>query len=159
MITCSHRCIRAVHRAKQNTTSQETQLIRYQSNNSFWRCFLLSGPLCETSAVEMLGVSSGSWSQGRHGSLVVHDDLDSWSWKDPWRPWSRPCPYFCRLGNKELRRGRDLPKPHSISDGTGTLTPVSRVPPRSPDPGTTHKSTNFWPLSQALWFEHFCLHG
>lgn len=35
MITRSHRCKQVVHRAKQNATSQETQLIRFQTNNSF----------------------------------------------------------------------------------------------------------------------------
>lgn len=125
MITRSHRCIQLVHRAKQNATSQETQLIRFQTNNSFWRCFLPSEPLCETSTVEMLEFSSGSWCQGRDGFLAVHDDLDSGCWQDPWRPQQRPCPHLCRLGNRGLRRGADLP--HSISEGTGIWTLLSRV--------------------------------
>lgn len=128
MITCSHRCIQVVHRAKQNTTSQETQLNRFQSNNSFWRCFLLSEALCETSTVEMPEFSSRSWSQGRDGFLAVHDDLNSGSWQNPWRPQQRPYPHLCRLGNRGLRRGSDLPKPHCISEGTGIWTLLSRVP-------------------------------
>ena len=128
MITCSHRCIHVIHRARQNTTSQETQLIRFQSNNSFWRCFLLSEPLCETSTVEMLEFSSRSWSQGRDRFLALHDDLDSGSWQNPWRPQQRPCPHLCRLGNRGLRRGSDLPKPHCISERTGIWTLLSRVP-------------------------------
>lgn len=127
MITRSHRCKQVVHRAKQNATSQETQLIRFQTNNSFWRSFLPSEPLCETSTLEMLEFSFGSWSQGRDGFLVVHDDLDSGSWKDPWRPQQRPCPHLCRLGNRGLRRGGNLPKPHSISEGKGIWTLLSRV--------------------------------
>lgn len=44
-------------------------------------------------------------------------------------------PSLLQTGNG-IKETSDRPKPHSISDGTGTQTLVSRVSPRGPDPGT-----------------------
>lgn len=98
------------------------------------------------------GLVLRSWSQSRDGSLVVHDS-DCWSEKEPWRPSRRPCPCFCRLGNR-LREREWLGQVNVISAvETGTQTLVPRIPSRSPGPATIHKSTSIShpPTGPMLW--------
>ena len=142
MITCSHRCIQMVHRAKQNTTSQETQLIRFQSNNSFWRCFLLSESLCETSTGEMLEFSSRSWSQGRDGFLAIHDDLE-WELAEPLKTTAEAMPPLMQTGKQRLKEREWLAKASLHQWGNRDLDPAFQGSPRGQNPDTTHKPTNF----------------
>lgn len=114
MIICSYRCIQKLSTGL-STTSQETQLIRSSSNNSCWRCFLLSSPWGEAFALEMLGVGSEELIQGRDGSLVI--DL-TWAHRvrrtrGDHHQGHGPTSVIWETG---LGRGGDLPKSLSIHD-------------------------------------------
>lgn len=140
------------------TTSRDFTAATH-SQGAFFRAGLYARPVLQ----RCWGLVGRSSSQGRWviGCLWWLALLEL---EGPWRPSLRPCPHFCRLGNRSLGGGSDLPKSHGIGDGAGSPAPGPQVLPKGRDPITIHKSKNFWPLSSisthpwALCFER-CLHG